>query len=115
MKRRLFYSPYVRYIIADIIALALSVFVVLAWFVAYKCGATIDLQLYIVVAMSVLVTFGLYALIYHHIRRNTNTCRVMRVIARKTHFERKGIWETIQKWLDRNSKPKEDDNKEIVA
>ena len=95
--------------------LCINSFVVLAWFVAYKCGATIDLQLYIVVAMSVLVTFGLYALIYHHIRRNTNTCRVMRVIARKTHFERKGIWETIQKWLDRNSKPKEDDNKEIVA
>lgn len=95
--------------------LCINSFVVLAWFVAYKCGATIDLQLYIVVAMSVLVTFGLYAFIYHHIRRNTNTCRVMRVIARKTHFERKGIWETIQKWLDRNSKPKEDDNKEIAA
>ena len=43
MKRRLFYSPYVRYIIADIIALALSVFVVLAWF---PLNTTIPFQKY---------------------------------------------------------------------
>lgn len=85
--------------------LSMNSLVVLAWLVAYKCGATIDLQLYIVIAMSILATFGLYAFIYYHIRRNTTTCHVMRVIASKTHFERKGVWATIQKWIDRNAKP----------
>lgn len=95
--------------------LSINSVVVLAWFIAYKCGATIDLQLYIVIAMSILATFGLYTLIYHHIRRNTGTCRVMRVIAQNTHFERKGIWEAIQKWLDRNSTPQEEESKENAA
>lgn len=85
--------------------LSMNSLVVLAWLVAYKCGATIDLQLYIVIAMSILATFGLYAFIYYHIRRNTTTCHVMRVIASKTHVERKGVWATIQKWIDRNAKP----------
>lgn len=85
--------------------LSMNSLVVLAWLVAYKCGATIDLQLYIVIAMSILATFGLYAFIYYHIRRNTTTYHVMRVIASKTHFERKGVWATIQKWIDRNAKP----------
>lgn len=95
--------------------LCMNTLVVLVWFIAYKYGVSIDVQLYIVIAMGVLTTFGLYAFIYYHIRRNTNACRLMRVIARSTHFERKGIWKTIQKWLDRNSTPKEDENDEVAA
>lgn len=91
--------------------LCMNTLVVLAWFLAYKSGMSIDVQLYIVIVMGVLATFGLYTFIYYHLRRNTLTYRVMRVIARNTHFERKGIWNTIQKWLDRNSEP--EDNEEV--
>lgn len=85
--------------------LCMNSLVVIAWLIAYKCGATIDVQLYIVIAMSTLATFGIYAFIYYHIRRNTSTYRLMCLLAHKTHFERKGIWATIQKWIDRNSQP----------
>lgn len=95
--------------------LCMNSLVVLAWFIAYRCGASIDIQLYIVVAMSVVTTFGLYSFIYYHIRRNTKTYRTMRVIAKYTHIERKGIWETIQKLLDRKSKSEEDVNDEMAA
>lgn len=95
--------------------LCMNTLVVLAWFIAYKCGVSIDVQLYIVIAMGALATFGLYAFIYYHIRRSTRTLKVMRVIARSTHFERKGIWKTIQKWLDRNSKPEDEENEEVAA
>lgn len=88
--------------------LCMNTLVVLAWLIAYKCGVSIDVQLYIVIAMGALATFGLYAFIYYHIRRNTRTLKLMRVIARSTHFERKGIWKTIQTWLDRNAKPEEE-------
>lgn len=95
--------------------LSMNSLVVLAWLIAYKCGVSIDVQLYIVIAMGALGTFGLYAFIYYHIRRNTRTLKVMRVIARSTHFERKGIWKTIQTWLDRNAKPEEEENEEVAA
>ncbi len=95
--------------------LCMNTLVVLAWLIAYKCGVSIDVQLYIVIAMGVLTTFGLYAFIYYHIRRNTKTCRAMRVIARNTHFERKGIWKTIQKRLDHNSQPEEEESEEVAA
>lgn len=95
--------------------LSMNTLVVLAWLVAYKCGASIDLQLYLVIAMSVLATFGLYWFIYYHLRRNTTICRMMRAIARNTHIERKGIWKVVQKWLDRNAKPEEEENKEKAA
>lgn len=95
--------------------LCMNTLVVLAWLIAYKCGVSIDVQLYIVIAMGALATFGLYAFIYYHIRRNTRTLKVMRVIARSTHFERKGIWKTIQTWLDRNAKPEEEENEEVAA
>lgn len=95
--------------------LCLNTFVVLVWFIAYKCGASIDLQLYIVIAVGVLATFGVYGFIYYHIRRNTTICRVLRVIARRTHVERKGIWKVVQKWLDRKSTPKEEVDDEMAA
>ncbi|MBQ8272627.1 MAG: undecaprenyl/decaprenyl-phosphate alpha-N-acetylglucosaminyl 1-phosphate transferase [Tidjanibacter sp.] len=95
--------------------LCMNTLVVLVWLIAYKCGASIDVQLYIVIAMSTLATFGLYAFIYYHIRRNTKIYRVMRVVARVTHIERKGIWSSIQNWLDRRSAPKEESDDEMAA
>lgn len=85
--------------------LLMNTLVVAAWSIAYNLGVSIDVQLYLVVGLGILVTFGLYAFIYYHIRRETKIYRLLRVVARQTHFERKGIWGAIQRWLDRNSKP----------
>lgn len=89
--------------------LCLNTFVVICWLVAYKLGVSINVQLYIVIALSVLITFGLYGFIQHHIKNDTRTLKVLRVIGRHTHIERQGIWSKMQKWLDRNSTPKEEE------
>jgi hypothetical protein len=77
---------------------------------------SINVQLYIVIALSVLITFGLYGFVQYHIKNNTRTLKVLKVIGRYTHIERKGIWSKMQKWLDRNSTPKaEEEKQEKVA
>ncbi len=89
--------------------LCLNTFVVICWLVAYKLGVSIDVQLYIVISLSIIITFGLYSFVQYHIKNNTRTLKVLKVIGRITHIERKGIWSKIQKWLDRNSTPKEEE------
>ena len=88
--------------------LCLNTFVVLCWYVSYKLGASIDAQLYIVIVLSVLITFVFYWFVQYNIRRNTRMLSYMKVVGRWTHIERKGFWGIMQKWLDRNSTPKEE-------
>jgi hypothetical protein len=96
--------------------LCLNTFVVICWLVAYKLGVSIDVQLYIVISLSIIITFGLYSFVQYHIKNNTRTLKVLKVIGRYTHIERKGIWSKMQKWLDRNSTPKaEEEKQEKVA
>lgn len=90
--------------------LCLNTLVVICWVIAYKLGASVDVQLYIVVALSALITFVFYWFVQYNIRKNTRIIRMLKVIGRATHLERKGIWEVMQKWLDRNSTPKDDEN-----
>lgn len=87
--------------------LCLNTFVVICWLVTYKLGASIDVQLYVVMALSVFITFGLYGFVQHHLKYDTKTLKVLKRIGRATHIERKGIWGVMQKWFDRNSTPKE--------
>lgn len=88
--------------------LSMNTIVVAVWYLSYKLGASIDLQLYIVIALGLLVTFGVYNFIYHHIRKDTRTLIRLKLIGRSTHIERKGIWAVLQKWLDRNVTPNEE-------
>lgn len=87
--------------------LSMNTLVVIGWYIAYRLGATIDIQLYVVMAMGVAITFGLYSFIQYHIRHNTRICKAMKFVGRLTHIERKGVWEKAQKWLDRKATPNE--------
>ncbi len=80
--------------------ICINLFVVLCWFFAYKLGASIDLQLYIVIGLGILVTFVFYWFMRRQIRNNGKAFHFMQIIGRISHVERKGIWATIQRWLD---------------
>lgn len=47
---------------AAMIILAMNLFVILAWFLLWQAGASIDVQTWVVVLMGTLVTFGFYKL-----------------------------------------------------
>ena len=81
--------------------LSLNFLIVVAWFVSYKLGASIDVQLYIVVALSILATFVLYQFGQRQIANQTKCLDRFKRIAKVMHIEKKGIWYTLQRMIDK--------------
>ncbi|WP_410084455.1 MraY family glycosyltransferase [Alistipes putredinis] len=72
--------------------LILNFFVVLCWWISYMVGCSIDAQLYIVLVLSILITFGLYNFMEYQIRHKTPFIRLLHCIGYRTHLNRTGIF-----------------------
>ena len=72
--------------------LILNFFVVLCWWISYMVGCSIDAQLYIVLVLSILITFGLYNFMEYQIRHKTPFIRLLHRIGYRTHLNRTGIF-----------------------
>ena len=75
--------------------------VVVAWFVSYKCGASINMQLYIVLAFALLTTFGFYTFVRMQQRHNSAIYRWLLRVGEASHVERKGFWDLMRRMMDR--------------
>jgi UDP-N-acetylmuramyl pentapeptide phosphotransferase/UDP-N-acetylglucosamine-1-phosphate transferase len=75
--------------------------VVVVWFLSYKLGASINLQLYIVLALALLVTFGFYQFVRVQQRRNSAIYRWLLQVGEASHVERKGFWDLMRRLMDR--------------
>ena len=73
---------------------------ILVWYIAYKCGAGIDVQLYVVVAMALLSTFGFYGLMRRCQVRDNAAWRFMQRIGKFSHIEREGFFLWMQHLMD---------------
>ena len=80
--------------------LGVNMFVVLCWWALEASGFSIAVQLYAVIAVSLLVTSGLYHFMQWHICRDTRFMRAMRRLGYKPHFSRTGIFFWLQQVLD---------------
>jgi UDP-N-acetylmuramyl pentapeptide phosphotransferase/UDP-N-acetylglucosamine-1-phosphate transferase len=81
--------------------LSLNFLIVAAWFLSYKLGASIDTQLYIVIAMSLCITFVFYKFAKDQIVHNGKVLKVLKAIANFMHFEKHGIWSWVEKFIDK--------------
>ena len=81
--------------------LSLNFLIVAAWFISYKMGASIEKQMNIVVAMGFLSTFGFYGYAKRLLEKNSNTLNFFKRIAKALNVEKKGIWYTIQRIIDK--------------
>lgn len=82
--------------------IASNLLVVAAWFISYRAGASVDMQLYVVIILGILVTFGFYKFVRIQIAKDSRTLHLMQKIGRATHVGRKGWFEMFRKFLDRN-------------
>ena len=80
--------------------LTLNCLVILGGYISYKCGANVDVQFYVVVALSLLVTVGLYYGVRFCGKHGLAPYRLMQRIGKMTHVERKGIFLWIQRIVD---------------
>ena len=81
--------------------LGVNMFVVLCWWALEASGFSIVVQLYAVIAVSLLVTSGLYHFMQWHICRDTRFMRAMRRLGYKTHISRTGIFFWLQRVMDK--------------
>lgn len=81
--------------------LSLNSLVVFCWWVLTAAGAAIATQLYVVVGMSLLETFGLYHFMHWHMRHDTKFLRSVRRFGYRTHVSRTGVFFWLQKVMDR--------------
>ncbi len=81
--------------------LTLNLLVVIAWWISFRCGASVELQFYLVLVLSVLFTFIFYRFMRLQIKGNTRIYRFMNAVGRKTHIKHQGIILRLQRYLDR--------------
>ncbi len=81
--------------------LTLNFLIILAWFASYKMGASIDVQLYIVLTLSILITFVFYKFAKVQIKNKTKALRFLQRIASMLQIEKKGIWGWAQRMIDK--------------
>ena len=81
--------------------LILNFFVLLCWWISYMIGCSIDVQLYIVLALSILITFGLYNFMEYQICHKTQFVRLFHRIGYRTHLNRTGIFFWLQRQMDK--------------
>lgn len=81
--------------------LSLNFLVIVAWFAAYKMGASVDAQLYIVLTLSILITFVFYKFAKVQIANDTKMLKVLQGIGKLMQFEKKGIWKWVQNIVDK--------------
>lgn len=84
--------------------LLLNTINILVWYLSYRCGATIDIQLYVVVFMALLTTFGFYGGMRWCQRRGNMLWRLMLRLGRISHVERKGLFLWLQHLMDGTKK-----------
>ena len=81
--------------------------VVMVWFVSYLCGASINVQLYIVIVLAIFVTFGFYSFVKFQQRRNSAIYQWLLRVGDASHIERKGFWDWMRHLMDRKIERRE--------
>lgn len=80
--------------------LILNMLIVLAWMVAWLLGATITVQLYVVIFFSILNTVGIYSAVRHQQSKGGSLYMLMRNVGSHTHWENSILWQWMRKLVD---------------
>ena len=73
--------------------------IVLIWFVSYRLGASQEMQLYVVIAASMLLVWGTYVVLWLG-QRDNGIGRMLKRFAPRTHLGHTKGWLRVQAWLD---------------
>ena len=78
-----------------------NLMIVILWWIAYRCGASVNMQFYIVILLGMLTTFGFYGLMRRSEKRQNALWHRMQRMGKWTHFEQKGAWIIVQRIIDK--------------
>lgn len=80
--------------------LLLNIIVIAVQFIASRMGASVEVQLYTVIGMGIIMSWGLYHGV-SMMRDDGQGKKFIRVIGRTTHIERKGVFLVLQRIVDK--------------
>ena len=76
--------------------------VILSWFVAYRLGLSVDIQLYVVIFLGFLNTFGFYMLVKIMQRNKSNSYIKLQNFAQSTHLGHTKGYKWLRALMDKN-------------
>lgn len=74
---------------------------VLIWWISFRLGASVNVQLLVVIVMGLFNTFVVYKIMYWVKKYDTGLYHFLLKIGERTHVERTGIWGKMRTWLDK--------------
>lgn len=77
-----------------------NILVVASEVIAWKLGAGMETQFYVVVGMSVMVTAVFYGVVRTSMKRNGAVARALTVLGSKSHVENTALWKWLRKMVD---------------
>ena len=81
--------------------LTLNFLVVAVWFISCLIGAPVEIQLLIVLLMGISATFLFYMYAEKQLEKQGKGLQNLKRIGKAMNFEKKGIWKTIQDFIDK--------------
>lgn len=84
------------------IIICMNLLIVGTWFFAYKLGASINFQFYIVILTCILATFGFNRWMRYCIKKENHVYQFMIRCGKVSHIERTGFWLFLQNLMDGN-------------
>lgn len=89
------------HVATTLLILMMNLSVVLLWWVVYRLGGAIDLQLYVVIAWGLIITVGVYQFMQWNIRHDTRLLHLIRRVGYHTHLSRTRVFIWMQKHIDK--------------
>lgn len=81
--------------------LSLNMLVVIGWWISYLLGASIDIQLYVVLIISIMSTFVFYNLMRHKMKKSSRFVALFNRLGKATQYEKRGFWKTLERRIDK--------------
>lgn len=83
--------------------LVLDILVVGAWYLCYKLGGSLDMQMWVTIAAAVLLVMGTYMLLHYTAEHDNKIHEKMEHFSVRTHLGGTQWWQKLTKWLDRGT------------
>lgn len=90
----------ISHVITTLIEIVISILVLGIWAFSVMMGASVEWQLYIVVAVSIFFVWGSYSLLRYHADHHTELLHKLTEFSIRTHLGRTSWWKRLTDFLD---------------
>lgn len=99
----IFIASGVSHLVTSLSEILINVLIFALWLLGYKCGLSQEGQLYLVIAVSVILVWGTYLFLSYQEKHNTDMFVKFNEMSRATHWGSKQWWKRIQSIVDRGA------------